>query len=798
MKIFGWSLTRTDGKPEIHAEENRDLAAQPADPPTEQGKSTPAPSTTQTGWAVGTTLFQMGDFPRYNPDELQIRKGKDVYRRMMQDDQVKAVAEFKRDAVTSRKWFFDKKATETTSGDSGFDAQHEEIEDFFKAAIEQMEMPWKDALDAILTGMRNGFSICEKVYKTITWEDRPYWGIKQIVLLPFHTFDGGIIAKQGTSDVTEFRQMVGGRPVTKIPRDKCIYFVHRPDEDPLYGESDLKAAYRPWWSKDIAIKFQNIHLERHAGGFVTANVKDAAVLSDPKLKDDLKRTLQNISAMTAILAPVGVDIELVAPARTDAYDKAIQGYDKAIAKSMLVPNLLGLSEQGDTGSYSQSQTQLEVFFWVLDKIVERLEDALNRQLFAEIAMNNFGTDDFPRFKFEPLTESQKREIAKAWGELMKAGAVTHSKTDEAHTRKMLGYPELPKELADKIGQNPVVPAAGEATPGAQGGGGGADTNIDPATGKPKQPAAAPKKGEPGFVDPARETHSHVHADPNSSWMKRVDYKAIKSALDTVDAKFNGELANAMARAKKYIIEQIKAAGAEKTFGKLDPASVLDIGRMPRPLLGEIRTIIRQNLQRVLQENYDLAKQEMPKKARMAKEVRPGMDMLQADRYLSSKAMRITGVIDQDTLTAVQIILENAIKYDKNMADTIAALEDSTDLVALLPRYDAAGRAVNVPARIENIVRTNDADALNQGRMALFGEPEFRNYIQAFEYSAILDDRTTDECAALDGDIRQDWGSLTPPNHYQCRSILVPVTDDDNWDGKQDKIPSWVKPMKGFA
>ena len=756
-----------------------------ADTPVE-GK--PAAPQGQVGWAVGTTLFQLGDFPRYNPDALMVKKGRDIYNKMMSDDQIKACVQFKRDAVTSRKWFFDKK----TSPDGGFDKTHENMELFFKELIDQMEMPFKDTLDAVLTGMRTGFSVNEKVYKPITYEGKTYWGIKKTVLLPFHTFDGGIVAKQGTSDVIEFRQMVGGRPVTKIPRDKVIYFVHQPDVDPLYGESDLKAAYRAYWSKDIAIKFQNIHLERHAGGFVTATVKDATILTDPKVKADLKMTLENISALTAILAPVGVDINLVAPARTDAYDKAIAGYNVSIAKSLLVPNLLGLSEQGDVGSYSQSQTQFEVFFWIVDKIVGRLEDAINRQFFGPLSELNFGTGDYPKFKFEPLTDTQKREIAKTWGNLVSQAAVTHTEVDENHTRKLLGYPDMP--------EGTIIPSA-QPKPTDQGS--GSNIDLPPSKDEPikkKEPAS-------GFEGEAREVHVHNHFhnnghecrddardllpeerrravrmgvvhphqdarprkhshDQSSPWLKRVNFVAIKESLDKDDGAFSQTLSDIMGRAKRYIWDNVAMVAGEKSFGSIDPAAITEIGKMPQPLLAELRTQIRINLQRVLDENYDLAKSELPEKARKFKEIRPGMDKLQAERFLSSRAMKIAGVLNQDVLDDVQRELENAIKYDKSLREAIQALETNTDLTSVLPRIDAALHAINIPARLENIVRTNTSDAMNTARMALFGEPEFQGFIQAFEYSAILDDRTTELCADLNGDVRRDWAELTPPNHYQ--------------------------------
>ena len=120
-----------------------------------------------------------------------------------------------------------------------------------------------------------------------------------------------------------------------------------------------------------------------------------------------------------------------------------------------------------------------------------------------------------------------------------------------------------------------------------------------------------------------------------------------------------------------------------------------------------------------------------------------------------------------------------------------------DLAAIFPRTDSIGRAVNKPARIENIIRTNTADAMNAARMALFNQAEYKGFITAYEYSAVMDDRVTEICETLNGRIRRDWGEFTPPNHYQCRSILIPVTVVDDWDGKESNIPGGIVPQKGF-
>jgi len=55
---------------------------------------------------------------------------------------------------------------------------------------------------------------------------------------------------------------------------------------------------------------------------------------------------------------------------------------------------------------------------------------------------------------------------------------------------------------------------------------------------------------------------------------------------------------------------------------------------------------------------------------------------------------------------------------------------------------------------------------------------------------------SDICEHLNGKILRDFSGYTPPNHFQCRSILVPVTAIDGWDGKESPKPR-VQPHKGF-
>ena len=731
-------------------------------PPAEQPISSPKKG--ELGF-FGSMIYGGDAFQYYNPDILLTNKGPQVYKKMMLDDQVKAAMRFKQYAVISRGYYFDVEQDKET-GEPNKDQQ--EIADFFYAVIKHIRGSFTDKLIQILTSMSSGFSVSEKVYEPFLWNEKTWWGIRDIKLRPFETFNGGF-QLDPYGNILELEQVGIAGVAIPIPMSKVIHFVHQPDIDPIYGESDLRSCYRNYWSKDIVIKFQNIHLERHASGFIWAKVTKN--LSTPD-KTNLENVMKRISALMAAIVPEGVDLNSMNPMRTDAFEKAIAQHDKAISKSILVPNLLGLSEQGQTGSYSQSQTQLDAFFWILDQIANQLAEALNEQLFRELALWNFGTDDFPLFTWEEISDEKKFDIAKAWTELVKGGSVTKSDADEAYIRQLIGFPEKSEDTEEEIPGNEIFPGEG-------GGLEGEDEDIP--------------DNEEWIEGQPEEKQEHIRREfAEKPWMRRVDFSRIKRNLDRQDEGLIDGLSVVMGQIRLDIEKQIEKLVGDRAVQSLKPKEMEEIKIKPKHM-SDLRKTLRAGLTSAFDESYETALKELPKKLNY----KPGMDKTQAEKFLSSRTMRIAGVINNTTLEAVKRVLENGIKYDKSLRGVIKEIGEDTDLKALLPDIDAAGRPVNVPARIENIARTNTAHAMNEARTALFGKPEFRGFVQAFEYSSILDDRVSDVCESLNGRIQKDWGAYTPPNHFQCRSLLIPVTVVDEWSGKEDNIPSSVKPQKGF-
>ena len=99
------------------------------------------------------------------------------------------------------------------------------------------------------------------------------------------------------------------------------------------------------------------------------------------------------------------------------------------------------------------------------------------------------------------------------------------------------------------------------------------------------------------------------------------------------------------------------------------------------------------------------------------------------------------------------------------------------------RLGSAGLSLARPYVIETIYRTAVQTAYSAGRMQANADPAIQEILWGYQYSAVMDDRTSDLCSRLDQLVRPKddpvWQTLTPPNHYNCRSDLLEVFHGDS-------------------
>lgn len=771
--------------------------------------------------------------PRYNPDDLAGRKGLKIYQQMRLDEQVKAVTNFKRDAITARGWSF--KYEDTSSLSEKERAKRCYV---FEQIVLRQRGSFVDALNLIATGREYGLSLTEKVYSDVTIDGQTYVGISEFrgrdpTSFEFYSDDFGTL--------TRVDQVVPFRRIT-VDMSRMIHYVHSPEFDPFYGRSDLREAYRSWYAKDALVKLQLLYLEKMAGGFVVAKRTDESTVQYGTAEyASLQEVLRNLHATAGIIPPKGVEIEVHWPATTDAYEKALVFHDLAIAKALLVPNLLGISHTGQTGAYSQSQTQLEAFFWTLNADASRLEACLNEQLFRDLGDQNFGDGEYPQFSFKPASVEHIKWLVETWTKLISGGAVVATEEDEAHIRKLLEMPKRDEEstpLVDPMAerqQNMAEQGQQHSQQLAENADARAQQEADRAEKESQRQQYEALRGEIIALkqllterkEPAHAAvvdHRHGRVVPHgrlkvaneaqfSRAVMRVNFAVIDKQQDRMASDLTSQVASFTARAVKKLL------GTDEDLGKLTDEDTSDIAGVEFAGFqkAKLKDMYRKSLASAWSLGGSMARNEI-ERARGQRLVRMADLRDKASDYFEVNGFRMAGNVSDGIKAVIQQELQNSVKFGtspsvtrQNIWDRLVSrgftnresvFETEDDVQVIRTLKDLWGVSEKqTAAYLDTLSRTNLFEAMNEARFAEFTDPEIGDFVVALEYSAILDDRTTDVCEALNGKVWSEdsdmWDKFRPPNHYNCRSVLIPVTTIDGWDGVESPEPS-VQPAKGFG
>ena len=732
------------------------------------------------GW--GESQLYQGPFPKYNPDTLIGRKGHAIYRKMLLDEQVKAVIRFKRDAITSRDIMF------VMPGEKDIKPGSEAAKrvEIYENMVRQTFGSFVDGMNYILMAMHQGFSMTEKIYDTFDYKGKPYVGIRELIPKPFDTFEFHT-NEYGT--ITKIIQKLDGREKL-IDLDRFVYYVQNPEYDRHYGQSDLREAYRSWYAKDVIIRFYNQFLERFAGGFVIGKPGSGGALV-PGTPDynAMVAAMNGIQNQTSILLPSNIELEIERPATTDQFEKAIEMHDLQIAKALLIPTLLGITPQAAAGGgFAQANTQLEAFLWTLDADATRLEEAVNEQIFAPLAKINFADGEGPVMRFKAISDTKKMEIVKTWKELVTAGAVEASDSDESHLRELLDFPDKgePLDLKPEIGE---------------------------PTGVPPQSRTRGPVEEPNQERTTKHSAAFTRAEKRVSFAV-IERKANKIETDTVirvEARFGDMVADLVARIENegWGTNRAGAAGIDKI-----DFSPKQKNKAQKAIFAGLTEAWALGVQHAKSE-LDLARKENFKinMARIDEE---------ASDFIKMNSFRMLGFLSDDMRAVVQNVLVNGIKFSWTTSEITNKIYDELTKAGFIASATAAAatnrtadqiaeaidEALGGVHRIRTAIRTNAFEAINEARYAAFTDPELDGFVEALEYSAILDSRTTNICRHLDDRVYPidavEWNRYRPPNHHNCRSLLIPVTivdedvvGKDHGEGRWSRTPT-IEPQSGFG
>lgn len=709
------------------------------------------------------------DFP-YNPDPLARSNNYATYDEMLRDDQVKVCLGLKKDMTVNSGWQIECDREDVL----------ESLENNLKNLQDDdgVDYSFEDAIrDIIGTGYGYGFSVSEAVYKI---EDGKY-ALKSLKTRPPHTWEFHLDDK---GKLKKLVQNTTHGPQEMNPKN-FLHYVYQPEWGNPYGKSDLQSAHEAWKAKKFFTRMYAMYGERFATPTIIARYKPRMDTQEIDRLYDVAQTLQN---NTTILIPEDATIELLETKKdgSDTYEKAINLFDLRIGRALLVPDLLGVSgAKTDGGSFALGKKHFDLFLSTILKDRASLERKINLRIVKPLVEANFGKDIDATFRFKPWKQEDVLEYLKIWIQAATGTIFKPTQEQVDFFSELVGFPKG----AQVMEKTEIDPMTGLPKP--------------PAAGKPGQPGAkGPEKDQEGAAKPAKEGEEpsdqgqrpSATSGPKSQPEKRrqfsrgagelrvyrdltayeqkVDFAAIRRTLDSREATLTGALERATRQITKDLTAQIRDKRIITKFkperiNEIEPHFMRDMNRL---LLDHFTALFKDSVQEARDEVFPEAPRKFVEDDLLPEEFL---------KILSAESFKTVGDYTNDMTKRATNRLVRGIKDglgERELVDLIdGELADATE------RW------------IATTVRTKTTEIYNSARkVAWESDPQISQIVEAYEFSAIIDAATSEVCESLDGRIfsRGEFTNrVTPPLHYNCRSIFVPVTKFEPY--KAD--PKYVRP-----
>lgn len=674
----------------------------------------------------------------YNSDDIYKKTGDyRIYEDMLNDDQVSVCLQLKKDLVIGSGF-------DIVSNDEG---QEEIVEDLKAALTEDCEIPFLESVEEMLTAYEFGFSISEKVFK-IGQE-----GKLRLKFIKTRHPNSWLLHQDPKGNISKYEQNTSSGNIDVNPKSIIHYVNNRKFQNP-YGKSDLRAAYNAWFTKRQVIRYFAIFLEKAASPTPVGKYDTNAPAGTA---DDLHDVLKKLQAKTALVVPKEIEIDFLEAKNTgEAYSRAIDIFNLFIGRSLFIPDLLGISG-GETGggSYSLGKEQINIFFLHILRRRSAIEKLINDHIIWPMVVYNYGfIDNYPKFKFKPIDDVQALEFAKVWLDAVKSKVYKPTEEEINYFRSIVKFPEGEIEFVEQV----MLPQGQQVPPNMQ---------------MPNKQEQMPKKIEDEEIESeGKSNFAKVYDMPSGDYHKKVNFKAIETKLNDYDQSILTETAPIIRKMFSDLFDQIqkKKIVQNKSPEKIDGLQI--------KYLKELKNVLKSSFTQIYKDGQVLAQQELFK-SEFAKPLtsQEFLDVLEQEVF--------------DYIGDYQYQIKKKVR-----TELIAAIKDGRPLSDVINVLDDEGKKLS-EVSLERFARTKHTEVMNKARLDFF---EKSGVITGYQYSAVLDDRTSDICRGLHGKKFKAGTEPVPPMHFNCRSLLVPITKFEEFEPSEKvgsvPIDEFIQENKG--
>lgn len=325
---------------------------------------------------------------------------------VLRDSQVRTGFDILKYILSSKSWVLVANENDTDN----------QVYDFIYNMLNNMNTELNEVVKQELTAMLWGYSIHEQIYDLdndgkIVLTDNVPLHIKTLQKEPF-TYD------EKTGELVSIHQEYD-REVVDIPINKILKYSFNANYDEDYGNGLLLDFKQIVEDKMNINNWLMTFLERH-GAPALYGKANGAVNAESMLDafDDLRDGTTGLTV--GLEEEVGI---LESNQKGESFFNTLNYKNKEIMNRYYLGNLL-LGDGGQTGSYAQSQTQLEFGLYVFDGILEEIANGWQKQVINRLVDWNFGDVTLaPNISFDKFQTGDLQVLFSILQPLMQYGIV---------------------------------------------------------------------------------------------------------------------------------------------------------------------------------------------------------------------------------------------------------------------------------------------------------------------------------------------------------------------------------------
>ena len=339
-------------------------------------------------------------FQRDNEQHISYKTGLSILR----DTQVATGFDILKYLLSSKKWIL----TNTEEEDT-------EVFDFIQDMLNNMDTEINTIVKQMTSAIMWGYNVHELIFDV---NNDGKLVITNIVPIHIKTLqDEPFIYDDRTGELVSIHQVVDKYDL-EIPEYKCLLYSFGSLYDELEGKGLLYDFLPLVEDKENLMDWLMTFAERNGNPTMYGKT------DDPVSRDEMLDAFEDVADGTmGLTCATTEDFGILESSHNgEIFFNALQYKDNQIFRRMFIGNLL-MGDNSQTGTYAQSQTQLEFGQLVFDGILEEIANTIQAKL-NWITELNFGPDrKAPLFSFDKFTSGDMEKLFNIIKPLMDNGTI---------------------------------------------------------------------------------------------------------------------------------------------------------------------------------------------------------------------------------------------------------------------------------------------------------------------------------------------------------------------------------------